>query len=278
MRVVWLAFLDIVVIGAGCCAPSDYTVQSRSTPSAPTTRVHFAGPVSRPFVCEWTPAPGSDGYIEDCSRAFPIHFLVTGKLFGVQAPGVIYLLGTDDYGRDQLSRFLHGGRVSLFSGLLACGISLGIGLLLGAMAGFYRGWLDDLIMGAVELSLALPWLYLLLAARAIVPLHADPSRAFFLIVALVGVVGWARPARLIRGKVLSATEREYVLAARGLGASDVHLLTKHIFPQLRSLLGTQASLLIPHYVMAEVTLSFLGLGVNEPAASWGNMLAVLQHY
>ena len=292
---VWLALLHVAVIGADFFAPYDYTLQNRSMPFAPPTRVHFVDPdsrfPSRPFVCQWTPATGGATYVEDCGRKFPIHFLVTGspyhvasllefrrRLFGVQTPGVVYLMGSDDYGRDQLSRFLHGGRVSLFAGLLACGISLGIGLLLGAAAGFYRGRLDGLIMGAAELSLALPWLYLLLAARAILPLNTDPSSAFLLIVALVGIVGWARPARLIRGTVLSAREREYVVVSRGLGASDWHLLRRHVLPQLRGLLVTQASLLIPRYILAEVTLSFLGLGVNEPAASWGNMLSILQRY
>lgn len=275
--IVWLALLHIAVIGADFFAPYDYTQQNRSMPFAPPTRIHLIDPVSgllaRPFVCESTPVT----YVEDCSRRFPIRFFQR-RLFGVEEPAVIYLMGSDDFGRDQFSRFLHGGRVSLFAGLLACGISLGIGLLFGAAAGFYRGRLDDFIMGAVELSLALPWLYLLLAARAILPLNTDPSSAFLLIVALVGIVGWARPARLIRGAVLSAREREYVLVARGLGASDAHLLRRHLLPQLGGLLATQASLLIPRYILAEVTLSFLGLGVNEPAASWGNMLAILQRY
>lgn len=279
--ILWLALLHVAVIGADFFAPYDYGLQNRSMPFAPPTRIRLIDPVagrlSRPFVCELNPATGSATYVEDCSRRFPIRFF-QGRLFGVEAPGVIYLMGSDDYGRDQLSRFLHGGRVSLFAGLLACSVSLGIGLLFGVAAGFYRGWMDELIMGAAELSLALPWLYLLLAARAILPLNTDPSSAFLLIVALVGIVGWARPARLIRGTVLSAREREYVLVSRGFGASDGHLLRRHVLPQLRGLLATQASLLIPRYILAEVTLSFLGLGVNEPAASWGNMLAILQRY
>jgi peptide/nickel transport system permease protein len=291
----WLALVHLASIGAGFFAPYEYSAQNRSMPFAPPTRLHmidrqgvFHG---TPFVCTWVLRQEQASYLEDCSRWFPIRFFVQGTpysalglfesrthLFGVQEPGRAYLMGTDNYGRDQLSRFLYGGRISLLTGLLACAISLALGLLLGVSAGFYRGWVDDLIMGAAELSLSLPWLYLLFGARALLPLETGPTSTFLMIVGLVGVIGWARIARLVRGTVLSATEREYVLAARGFGASDARILRSHIFPQIRGLIITQAALLIPQYVLAEVTLSFLGLGVNEPAASWGSMLAMLQQY
>ena len=197
-------------------------------------------------------------------------------LFGTSTPA--FLLGTDGFGRDQFSRLLHGGRVSLAAGLLAAALSLGAGWLLGALAGFYGRWADAAIMRAADIFLALPWLYLLLAVRAFLPLEMPPARAFLMIVAVIGLVGWARPARLVRGVVLSARERGYVLAARGFGASDAWLLRRHILPQTTGVMVTQASLLAPRYIMAEVTLSFLGLGVGEPAPSWGGMLAALQHY
>jgi peptide/nickel transport system permease protein len=131
-------------------------------------------------------------------------------------------------------------------------------------------------MRLAELFLALPWLYLLLGVRAFLPLSLTPGSTFLLLVSVIGVVGWARPARLIRGLVLSAREREYVQAARGFGASDAYLLIHHILPQARAVLLTQGSLLVPQYILAEVTLSFLGLGTGEPAASWGSMLAPLR--
>ena len=109
-------------------------------------------------------------------------------------------------------------------------------------------------------------------------MHISPTVAFFLLVVVIGTVGWARPARLIRGVVLSARERKYVLAARGFGASDFYLLRRHILPQTMGVFLTQAALLIPQYILAEVTLSFLGLGVGEPVPSWGNMLGSLQQY
>jgi peptide/nickel transport system permease protein len=290
----WLLALHVAVTGAGFFAPYDYTEQNRGRAAAPPTPVRFLDPeqrLRRPFVCAWSAGPGGSGYREDCTRQFPIYFLVEGApyrlaglfesrlhLFGVAPPGAIHLMGTDGYGRDQFSRFLHGGLVSLFAGLLACCLSLGIGTVLGTVAGFYGRWIDEGIMAAVDLTLALPWLYLLFATRAFLPLETPPTAAFLMVVAVAGVVGWARPARLVRGSVLSAREREHVLAARGFGATDLYLLRRHLLPEIAPLLATQAALLTPRYILAEVTLSFLGLGVGEPAASWGSLLAPLQQY
>jgi peptide/nickel transport system permease protein len=133
-------------------------------------------------------------------------------------------------------------------------------------------------MRLAELFLALPWLYLLFALRAFLPLAVSPLQAFFLIIAVLGAVGWARPARLVRGVVLSAKERDFVRAARGFGATSVYLLRRHILPEASSVLLTQAAILVPQFVLAEMTLSFLGLGVPEPVPSWGNLLSSLQQY
>jgi peptide/nickel transport system permease protein len=125
---------------------------------------------------------------------------------------------------------------------------------------------------------ALPWLYLLFAVRAVLPLHIAGWQVFLLLVSVMGLIGWAPPARLIRGVVLSAKERNFVLAARGFGASDISILTRHVLPQTSGVVLTQLTLLIPQYVLAEVTLSFLGLGVSEPTPSWGSLLSSLQQY
>ncbi len=246
----------------------------------------------RPFIYRWVAQPEAFGaYEEDRSRAYRIRFFVRGArykigglftssrhLFGVEEPERIFLAGSDDYGRDQFSRLLYGGQVSLFAGLVAATLSLALALVVGAIAGFYGGWMDDLTMRISELFLALPWLYLLFAVRAFLPLHITPSEAFVLLTMVIGLFGWARPARLIRGIVLSARERQYVLAARGFGASDLYLLRRHVLPATYGVLLTQATLLIPQYILAEVTLSFLGLGIGEPVRSWGNMLSSLQKY
>jgi peptide/nickel transport system permease protein len=133
-------------------------------------------------------------------------------------------------------------------------------------------------MGVTELFLSLPWLYFLLGVRAFLPLHLSALRTFFLLTSVIGLIGWARPARLVRGIVLSSRNRNYVLAARGFGASDFYILRRHIMPQTFGVLLTQAALLVPQYIAAEVTLSFFGLGVSEPVPSWGNMLSALQQY
>jgi peptide/nickel transport system permease protein len=282
----------LAVLLAGFLAPYDPEVQNRDFPFAPPTRLHFVDASGhlglRPFVCALRELPGkAEVYEEDCTRAIPVRFFLrdTGPfsrsgphLFGVEPPGYLFLLGTDSLGRDQFSRLLYGGRISLFSGLLAGALSLGLALTLGAIAGFYGRWLDEIIMRGAELLLALPWLYCLLALRAFLPLDTSPGETLFLVVVVIGLRGWARPARLIRGVALSARERDYVLAARGFGASGFYLLYRHVLPQTFGVALTQAALLIPQYTLAEVALSFLGLGIGEPTASWGNMLANLQHY
>jgi peptide/nickel transport system permease protein len=199
-------------------------------------------------------------------------------LFGVDTAGQVFIMGTDDYGRDVLSRLLHGGQISLFAGLLATGLSVGLGLLLGSVAGFFGSLLDDTIMRGAEIFMALPWIYSLFAIRAFLPLQLGARPTFFLLVAVIGLTAWARPARLIRGVVLSAKQRDFVLAARGFGASNMYILRRHLLPETSAVALTQAALLIPQCILAEVTLSFLGLGVGEPVASWGNMLASLQKY
>ncbi len=283
------------VLFAGFLAPYDFAEQNRTLAFAPPSRLRFFDSSGRfhlrPFIYDWTPRADGAGYDEDRARMWPLRFFVAGApyrlagvvtlrlhLFGVEEPGRIFLAGSDAYGRDVFSRLLWGGQFSLFAGLLAASLSLGIGLALGAVAGFYGKWLDEGIMRGAELFLALPWLYLLFAVRAFLPLNISAYQAFLLLVTVIGIVGWARPARLIRGIVLSAKERDYVLAARGFGASDVYLLRRHVLPQALGVVLTQAAVLAPHYMLAEVTLSFLGLGVPEPAPSWGNMLSAVQQY
>jgi peptide/nickel transport system permease protein len=231
-----------------------------------------------------------DEYEEHRSKAIPVEFFVIGApyrvlgvplrvhLFAGADGATLNLLGTDGYGRDLLSRVLFGGQVSLLAGLIGAGLTLSVGLCIGAAAGFWGGWKDEVLMRVAELFLALPWIYLLFAMRAFLPLSVPPLKAFLLVVVVIGAVGWARPARMVRGIVLSAKERDFVRAARGFGASGGYLLRRHILPETANVVLTQAAILVPQFVLAEVTLSFLGLGVPEPMPSWGNMLASLQHY
>ncbi len=189
-----------------------------------------------------------------------------------EAPGARFPLGTDGLGRDQWSRLVHGARISLYSGLAAGVLSAGLGLLLGGVAGLLGGWVDRMVTRLMELFLALPWMYLLLAARAFFPLETDARVVFTALLLLLGAIGWARPARLVRGIVMSVKERESVLAARGFGAGQWYLLRRHIVPETLPALATYLSLAIPQYVAAEVTLSFLGLGFSGSTPSWGSLV------
>lgn len=293
---VLLAVFQGLILFAGFFAPYGFAVQDRERPFAPPTTLHFRDARGnfhiRPFVYNFNDSnQDAEAAKSDLANSYPVHFLVRGApykiaglitaqvhLFGVESPGRIFLMGSDAYGRDQFSRFLFGGQISMLAGLIAAILSVSLGILVGGIAGYYGGWVDELLMRGSELFLALPWLYLLFAVRALLPLHISQWEVFLLLVSVMGLIGWARPARLIRGVVLSAKQRNFVIAARGFGASDAYLLRRHILPQTYGVLLTQMTLLIPQYVLAEVTLTFLGLGVGEPLPSWGTLLSSLQQY
>ncbi len=291
----WLALIYCSAVLAGFIVPYDPIAQNREFAFVPPTRLHIVDASGqwhlRPFVYSATRTSSAGAFTEDRSRPYPVRFFVRGAryriaglfesdwhLFGTDSPTPLFLFGSDDFGRDLFSRLLFGGQISLFAGLLGAASSLTLAVAIGGAAGYYGGWVDEVIMRAAELFLALPWLYLLFAVRMALPLDLAPTQAFLLVLVVIAVVGWARPARLIRGLVLSARARDYVAAARCLGASDPYLLRRHVLPQILGVLLTQAALLAPQYILAEVTLSFFGLGVGEPVPSWGNMLASLQRY
>lgn len=292
LLILLLVALHLLVVFAGFVAPYDAEEQDRNSPYAAPGKPHFVGESGfriRPFV--YASACDFDGCREDRTREYPLRFFVTGSsytilgvfegnrhLFGVDRPGRITLLGTDGFGRDVFSRVLFGGQISLAAGLLATLITLVAAAIIGTISGFYGGWVDEALMGVSELFLSLPWLYFLIGVRAFLPLHVSPVGTFLLLIGVIGLIGWARPARLVRGVVLSARTRNYIAAARGFGGSDLYLLRRHILPDTFGVLLTQAALLVPLYIAAEAMLSFFGLGVSEPVPSWGNMLAALQHY
>jgi len=272
-----VAAVYAVVLGAAFLSPYDPVAQHREHPLAPPTRLHVVDHDGRVHLRPFVYADADGG-----AKPYPVHFFARGvdedgsigsrRLLTVDPPATIFLAGTDELGRDQFSRLLYGGRVSLAAGLFAGALALAIGLLLGCVAGFFGQWIDAAVMAASDVFMALPWLYLLLAIRAALPLDVNPGRALASVVLVIGVAGWARPARLVRGVVLSARTRDYVTAAAASGASRSRMMRAHVLPEAFSVALTQASILVPQYTLAEITLSFFGLGVGEPTPSWGTMI------
>ncbi|WP_121968871.1 ABC transporter permease [Leptolyngbya sp. BC1307] len=189
------------------------------------------------------------------------------------SPAYINLLGTDNAARDVLSRLIYGGRISLSIGLIGIAISFPLGLLVGGISGYFGGWIDSVLMRLVEVIMTIPSLYLLVALGVILPPELNSSERFLLIILIISFVGWAGLARVIRGEVLSIKERTFVQASRSMGGRSLHIITRHILPQTATYVIIAATLSIPSYIVAEAVLSLIGLGIQEPDPSWGNMLS-----
>jgi peptide/nickel transport system permease protein len=289
-------FFYAVALFADFLAPYDYRSQSRGEPMSPPNEIHMrdlsGGWHARPFIyARRMTDPLERRYGEDSSRAYPLAlftkgysykllglFPVSTHLFGLNdevggsAPRV-QLLGTDAIGRDQFSRLLIASRFSLIVGPLGTLVASALGIFLGCIAGFSGRFVDALLMRTADAMLALPTLVLILAARAAFPLEMPPARAALLMVSIFALVGWAEMARLARGLVLALRKREFVLAAESIGLSKMRILFRHILPNAARPLLVQVTLMLPYFLLTETALSFLGVGLQEPEASWGNMLA-----
>ncbi len=188
------------------------------------------------------------------------------------SPGAGHFMGTDGLGRDVFSRMLYGARISLMVGFVAVGIATAIGIVLGAIAGFYRGWVDTVIMRIVDVMLSIPTFFLILAVIAFL----TPS--IWNIMIVIGLTSWMGVTRLVRAEFLSLRNREFVLAAQALGAKDARLIFKHLLPNSLTPIIVSSILGIASAVLVESGLSFLGLGVQAPQASWGNILTDGKEY
>jgi len=186
----------------------------------------------------------------------------------LEAPSLNHPLGTDDLGRDVLSRVLWGARISLSVGFVAVGIAVIIGLILGAVSGYYGGWVDSVLMRFIDIMLSIPTFFLILAVIAFI----EPS--IWNIMIVIGLTSWMGVARLVRAEVLSLKEREFVLAAKALGASDMNIIARHIMINSMAPVFVSAVLGIAGAVLVESALSFLGIGVQPPTPSWGNILTL----
>lgn len=194
-----------------------------------------------------------------------------------QAPNLKHWMGTDELGRDTFTRLVYGARVSYLVAFLSVTISLTIGTAVGIVSGFYGGIVDRLLMRFVDMLLSVPSLYLLILFSVIQPFGLSTAQPATLAI-VIAILGWGGLARLVRGDVLGQRSRDYVLAARSLGASGTHIMFRHILPNVAPLVIVVASLSVGGIILAEAALDFIGLGVLPPTSSWGNMLTNAQSY
>jgi len=187
-------------------------------------------------------------------------------------PSSAHWMGTDELGRDVLTRIIFGARISLKVGFVAVGISAVVGTAAGLLAGYFGSWVDQLLMRLVDIMLCFPTFFLILAVIAML----EPSIWYIMIV--IGLTGWMGVARLVRAEVLSLRERDFILAARGIGASDIRIICRHILPNAFSPVLVTATLGVAGAILTESALSFLGIGVQPPTPSWGNMLTAGKDY
>jgi len=284
----------VVMLFAEFFAPYALDFTDRTAFYAPPVGVHLRDAQgrwhARPFVYAYRLVDRDLRiYGPDVSRTYALRFFVRGfryrllgffptdvHLLGVDPPGRLFLLGSDQFGRDLLSRMLFGSRISLLIGVLVVLITFPIGMVLGGVAGFYGKLVDNIIMRSVEVLASFPTFYLLLTLASVLPATLSSGGRLFMISAVFSLVGWGGLARIIRGLVLSIREVEFVLSAQAAGLSDLRVIIRHILPSTSSYVIVAATLSIPGTILGESGLSFLGLGVQEPSTSWGLLLAQAQ--
>jgi peptide/nickel transport system permease protein len=270
-RVAWLvAGLFVAALAAPQLAPYDPEQHFGDFLSAPPMRprVVDAGSLHVPFV---RPVALADRmtltYTEDPSRTLPLPW------FGNETSDKpVFLLGADSFGRDQLSRLLFGARVSLSLALTGVLGALVLGAVIGAFAGYRGGWLDNVLMRTADFVIVLPVIYVALVLRALMPLVLEASTVFALMAGIFVLAGWPFIARSVRGLVVAERDQEYVIAAQSIGASTWRVIGRHLLPACGEHLVVQGTLLLPAFVLAEATLSFVGLGFPERIPTWGTML------
>ncbi len=288
-----IGILVAVVLFADFIAPYDASSQSRQEPSAPPSVIRFRdgdGSFVWPFVySRRLTDPLRSEYQEITDERHPIALFVQGepysfwglftartRLIGLagETPGTrLYFLGTDQLGRDRFSRLMSAIQFSLIVCPAGAALACLIGIMIGLLSGYGGRLLDTFLMGAADSMLALPTLILILAARAAFPLELPPTRAALLLIGIFALTGWAAMARLTRSLVRALKAREFVLAARASGVTETRILVRHILPNAAPAIVSQALVMLPAFLLAEVALSFLGIGVQEPQPSLGNMLA-----
>jgi peptide/nickel transport system permease protein len=284
-----LVVLYLVALFAGFIAPYHYDRINKNgffhPPAWPRWQgFHLVVPRSEEL-------PGNFVYQGIPTDTKPLQFFVRGdkyQLFGCIPASVhlfgtgdvnypVYLIGADQFGRDIFSRMLFGSQISLSIGLVGIFLSFAFGMIIGGISGYFAGVTDAIIMRSCELIMSVPALYLIISLRNAFPADMSSSKIYAMIVIILSFIGWASMARVIRGMTLSLREQQFVLAARSLGQSHLKVIMRHILPNTFSYVIVAATLSVPYYILSEVVLSFLGVGIQEPNASWGNMLTAAEN-
>ncbi|MDQ7781956.1 MAG: ABC transporter permease [Desulfomonilaceae bacterium] len=292
-----IAGLYVVTIFCEFLAPYDKATFHVDAIYAPPSSIRIFdqdGKIRRPFVYACTLEIDTETqqmcYVEDTDERFPIRLFVRGDtyefwglwesdlhLFGVDAPGHVFLLGTDRMGRDMFSRCLYGTRISLSIGMVGVFLSLVLGLTLGGISGYMGGWPDGLIQRIVEVIRCFPSIPLWMGLSAAMPPHWPALKVYFAITIILSLVGWTDLARMVRGKLFALREEEFVLAARFAGAGHARIIFRHLLPSFMSHIIVTVTLAIPGMILAETALSFLGIGLRPPITSLGVLLKEAQN-
>ncbi|MEK0180086.1 MAG: ABC transporter permease [Oscillatoriales cyanobacterium] len=292
--VLLLIFYTVAIL-ADFVAPYDPYESLLNTSLLPPTQIHFIAPDGQfigPHIYPTTQGSvdvntGDRQVIVDTRQPSPLVFFTKGypykflgiisgdrHLFGATGEARINLLGTDEQARDQFSRLVHGSRISLSIGLVGIAISFPLGLLIGGISGYFGSWIDSVLMRFVEVLMTIPGLYLLVALAAVLPPGLTSAQRFILIVIITSFISWTGLARVIRGQVLSIKQLEFVQAARAMGANPLYIIVRHVLPQTATYVIISATLSVPSFIVAESVLSLIGLGIQQPDPSWGNLLSL----
>ncbi len=298
IALILLGIIYFMLLFADIIAPYTKDFSDRSMAYVPPSQIFTIdenGKFSRPYTYNYKRDFDMDNlrivYSLDRSKKHYLRFFAKGEpykflglipmqrhLVTTDKDGRLFLLGTDINGRDVFSRILFGGRISMTIGFLALFVLFPIGLLYGGIAGYFGGKVDALMMRFAEAVMSIPSFYLLIILASILPAGMTSIQRFILIVVILALIGWAGFARVVRGMVLSVKNQEFVQAAKSIGASRLRIIVKHILPQTTSFVIVAMTLSVPSYILSESGLSFLGLGIQQPDASWGNMLKEAQEY
>ncbi len=285
--------LVILAVFSDFFSPTDPLKLNMPASFTPPQQIHFIDAEGkfhlRPFTylqtVELDPTTYAPQWTEDQSQRYPLRFFVKSweykllgiipsrwHLYGVEEGGTVYLLGTDKFGRDLWGRACRAGRISLSMSLFATFISVSVGSVLGVVSGYYGGGIDNVLQRFVEFVQSFPQLPLWMALAAIIPRTWDSFRVFVIMAFIFALLGWTMLAREVRGKVMAFRETDFILAAKEMGASDLRIIFRHLYPNSLSHIIVVLTLTIPDIILAEAFLSFLGIGIQEPLTSWGLLM------